>query len=262
MRASVASVVSMAVGMAAVDGLREGAAGDRGGLGVGLADRRRSMRWRSRCQTSSGKAGSPISRAASCTALPSSAGSDSDAQREAHAVRARARRRSSAPRSAQASPSAFSSIAGSPPRGANALLDHAGGDAGQARPAPAGSRRLPASKSICTSTIGSAWAVDQVDLRAAGQRPVLDRDGRLRAVRRRQRGSRPAARAARCLLTVEHASRFFQRSRRPALRGRADGGSGRAAGAAAWPTVSWSSPKYLAATACTCSAVTPLQALR
>ena len=149
------------------------------------------MRSRSRCHTSSGNAGSPISRAASATALSSSAGCAS--VRSVKLMRSMpAPTPNIAPRSAQASPSAFWSSAGSQgavvratgaagATGAAALTARPASGAGAAaagaqplartpfstmpavtlaRPAcSGGSRRLPASKSICTSTIGSAWVL-------------------------------------------------------------------------------------------------------
>src|SRR4051812_48636069 len=111
-----------------------------------------SMRCRSRFQMSGGKAGSPSWREASVTARCSSAGSVSE--RRPKLMRSLlASPPKPAPRSAQASPSWFSSSAGSFPEARMPLLVRLADTL--ARPAlPAGSRRLPPSMSTCTSTIG------------------------------------------------------------------------------------------------------------
>ena len=113
------------------------------------------QRARSRCQISAGQLGSPIWRAASSAARCSSAGSVRERSEKCSASLP-ALASKLAPRSAQASPSAFSSSAVAAPSPAMARTPLEAIEAtALARPAcPAGSRRLPASKSSCTSTMG------------------------------------------------------------------------------------------------------------
>ena len=241
----------VAIGMAAVHGRRKGARRP-GWPGLVLASRiDAAMRWRSRCQTSSGKAGSPI-----C------------ARRQAHGLGRAGRDRSASAGRSSCGPSPRSHRSRRPGR---PRLRRAGSRPARARrrgrrmplaimpavtlarPAlSAGSRRPPASKSICTSTMGMRGASDQVDLGATGLRPVLDRDGGQRGRAAQQQA---AGRSARQDSGCHHGMQSFHGAG-PAggVRGLRFGSSGRGRRT---PTVSWSSPKYLAATACTCSAVTP-----
>ena len=123
---------------------------------------------------------------------------------------------------------------------------------------PAGSRRSPASKSICTSTIGQRMALHQVDLDAIGLGPVFDRNHR---PGRRREHTAPQGQAnnrrgiVRDMVMVVCRSSVAPQCRAPAA------GRPRLARRVRWlgpqrGDVSWSSPKYVFATACTCSAVT------
>ena len=110
------------------------------------------IRARSRSQMSAAKAGSPSWRAAKVMARSSRSGSVR--VRSEKLIRsALALASNDAPKSAQASPSAFSSSAGKPPTARTPLV--AKPAVTLASPAWAtGSRRLPASTSICTSRMG------------------------------------------------------------------------------------------------------------
>ena len=110
------------------------------------------MRSRSRAHTAGAKAGSAISRAARATARGSRASSVRLRRRMLRrSLLALAAKR--APKSAQASPRRFSSSASWRPSARTPLVSMSA--VASARPAlAAGSRRLPASKSICTSSMG------------------------------------------------------------------------------------------------------------
>ena len=191
------------------------------------------MRSRSRFQTSSGKDGSPIWRAAERDRLVQQRRAGQRAQREAGAVRAGA----DVELGAQVGPGFAERVLvhrriaparrGRPSRSCRRSR--------LARPACAGgSRRPPASKSTCTSTIGNACGRDEIDLGAVRQRPVLDRDGGV-GVRRQEGRAAPASRRTQApsVGIWKHGMQPSFSAGRPAAR-RADGDSCPAATAAGW----------------------------
>jgi hypothetical protein len=176
----------LAIGVAAVHGLGKGQRRHGGGAGVGLLDGG-DQRSRSRCQMASGQPARPAGARPGPRRARSRSGSVSE-RSESSCGRAGA----AAKRGAQVGPGLaqgvfvqrrLAALRASTPL--DAIMRGGAGQAGLS----AGSRRLPASKSICTSTIGMTGAFDQPDLGAAGLRPVLDGQQRPRRWLSKKRSS-------------------------------------------------------------------------
>src|SRR6185369_13866969 len=137
-----------------------------------------------------------------------------------------------------------------------ALGGHARGHLGQPRLV---SRVAPAARIEIDLDIHhrNGGTFHQENAGAAGLRPLLHRNGcHCFAPAQQQCGARPGERGTKNPFVENHGLQAPYQWRRPG-----GGVRGLRLGSTGWgrrmPTVSWSSPKYLAATALTCSAVMP-----